>query len=87
MLYFVSFSATLTTSKLLNSASIDAAADISSYDFDTPTEPSAVPEEETEEENVIFVNVKFCFVLRYVNNFKIAESVVEQIDGIRKLIG
>lgn len=42
----------------VGSASIDAAADISSYDFDTPTEPSAVPEEETEEENVIFVNVK-----------------------------
>ncbi len=42
----------------VGSASIDAAADISSYDFDTPAEPSAIPEEETEEENVIFVNVK-----------------------------
>lgn len=42
----------------VGSASIDAAADISSYDFDTPAEPVAVPEEEeTEEGNIIFVNV------------------------------
>ena len=44
----------------VGSASIDLAADASSYDFDSPAEPAPMPEPEPpeEKENVIFVNVK-----------------------------
>lgn len=45
----------------VGSASIDMAANISSYDFDSPAEPVAAPEpaeKEEEKENIIFVNVK-----------------------------